>query len=175
MKPLRTLPLVFLVATTAAAGAMAQQSPQYPSQTEPAAPTQPASPMQQATPMPPAPQSHPALSEPQSTTAPTSQMPPPMPPPMPPANPPPVADRAAPNASMSQGAAEQVTINSQPPPPINPGPAPSFSQLANGKQTIDEEAAAAYPLLANDFAYVDKNRDGRITKSEYERWAKHDK
>ncbi|MET0330045.1 MAG: hypothetical protein ABW154_01325 [Dyella sp.] len=65
----------------------------------------------------------------------------------------------------------QVTINSQPPPPVTAGPAPSFSQLAAGKRTIDEQAASAYPLLANDFAYADRSHDGHITKSEYERWA----
>ncbi len=50
------------------------------------------------------------------------------------------------------------------------GPAPSFEQLSGGGKSISEEQAAAYPLLANDFLYADHNRNGKISKSEYEKW-----
>lgn len=58
------------------------------------------------------------------------------------------------------------------PTPRDYGPPPPFAQLASsgdGYITLDE--AAAYPPLANDFIHVDANRDGRISKSEYQRWA----
>jgi len=66
---------------------------------------------------------------------------------------------------------ENVTIQSSMP-AVPSGPAPSFEQLANGGKSITESQAAAYPPLANDFLYADKNRDGRINKSEYELWLK---
>ena len=58
----------------------------------------------------------------------------------------------------------------QPPPQAWPAK-PSFEALdRNGDGSIDENEAAAYPPLANDFIYADKNRDGRISRREYERW-----
>jgi hypothetical protein len=66
-------------------------------------------------------------------------------------------------------AGQQVTINSSVP-PVNAGPAPSFEQLANGKKYISESDASAYPLLANDWAYVDKGHAGRVSKAQYEAW-----
>jgi hypothetical protein len=66
---------------------------------------------------------------------------------------------------------ENVTIQSSMP-AVPSGPAPSFEQLANGGKSITESQAAAYPPLANDFLYADKNRDGHINKSEYELWLK---
>lgn len=66
---------------------------------------------------------------------------------------------------------EHVTIQSSMP-AVPSGPAPSFEQLANGGKSITESQAAAYPPLANDFLYADKNRDGHINKSEYELWLK---
>jgi len=74
--------------------------------------------------------------------------------------------RASTQFNSTQG---QVTINSTMP-KITAGPAPSFEQLSGGSRYITEEQAAAYPLLANDFLYVDKGHTGHITKSQYERW-----
>jgi len=52
------------------------------------------------------------------------------------------------------------------------GPPPAFAQLAHrGAGFISADDADAYPPLANDFIYADANRDGRISKAEYERWA----
>lgn len=52
------------------------------------------------------------------------------------------------------------------------GPAPAFETLdADGNGSIGESEAAGYPLLANDFIKADGNRDGRVSRREYERWA----
>lgn len=52
--------------------------------------------------------------------------------------------------------------------------APSFSSLAgHSGRFITRSEASAYPLLANDFEHADANRDGHISKSEYEHWLKH--
>lgn len=72
-------------------------------------------------------------------------------------------------ATMNTPAGELVVHSSMPPPPPA-GPAPSFEQLSGGGKYITEQQAAAYPLLANDFIHADRNRDGRISKSEYARW-----
>ena len=51
------------------------------------------------------------------------------------------------------------------------GPAPEFAQLdVNGDGFIDSTEAAGYKLLANDFRMADSNRDGRISKREYQHW-----
>ena len=63
----------------------------------------------------------------------------------------------------------QVTVNSGPAPAKPSGPAPDFASFAGGK-AITPEDASKYPLLANDFQYADSNRDGRVSKSEYQRW-----
>lgn len=77
------------------------------------------------------------------------------------------------NINSPQG---QVTINSSVPPVVaGPGPAPSFEQLSGGSRFITEDQAAAYPLLANDFLYVDKGHTGHITKAQYERWLNNNK
>lgn len=53
------------------------------------------------------------------------------------------------------------------------GAPPPFAQLdRRGAGYLTAEDAAAYPLLANDFIYADSNRDGRVSKAEYERWAR---
>lgn len=49
------------------------------------------------------------------------------------------------------------------------GAPPAFDQLAR-MGTISESDAASYPPLANDFIHADRNRDGRISRTEYERW-----
>lgn len=96
----------------------------------------------------------------------------PPPPPMPTTTMAPVAP-AAPAPGMSQAQLNtsqgQVTINSIVP-PVNAGPAPSFEQLSGGTRFITEDQASAYPLLANDFIYVDKGHTGHITKAQYELW-----
>jgi len=95
------------------------------------------------------------------------QPPPPMPPPASTA-----ADAAvgqAPNGQTTQG---QVTVASVPPPASTIAPAPPFEQLSGGSKYITEDQAVAYPPLANDFIHADTNRDGKISKSEYERWIK---
>jgi hypothetical protein len=59
------------------------------------------------------------------------------------------------------------------PTPQGYGPPPSFDQLDRrraGYITADE--ADAYPPLANDFIYADSNRDGRVSRAEYERWSR---
>ncbi|WP_395681013.1 hypothetical protein [Dokdonella sp.] len=68
----------------------------------------------------------------------------------------------------------EVTVNSGQPQPRDYGPAPSFAQLdRNGNGYIGSDQADAYPPLANDFIHADGNRDGRISRAEYERWAAH--
>ncbi|ODU33814.1 MAG: hypothetical protein ABS97_10865 [Lysobacteraceae bacterium SCN 69-320] len=57
------------------------------------------------------------------------------------------------------------------PPAKSWGPKPAFESLdRNGDGSIDENEASGYPPLANDFIYADKNRDGRLSRREYERW-----
>jgi hypothetical protein len=63
-----------------------------------------------------------------------------------------------------------VTVNSGPAPAKPSGPAPDFATLSGGKGAITPTEASAYPLLANDFQYADSNRDGKISKAEYQRW-----
>ena len=71
-----------------------------------------------------------------------------------------------------QTAQGQVTVKSVPPPAPSIPPAPSFKQLAGGGKAITAAQASAYPPLANDFGYADRNKDGKISKAEYERWVK---
>ena len=50
---------------------------------------------------------------------------------------------------------------------------PPFSQLdTRGAGYITSAEADAYPPLANDFIHADSNRDGRVSRAEYTRWAK---
>ena len=81
---------------------------------------------------------------------------------------------AAPSADTDtlQTAQGQVTVKSVPAPAPSIPPAPSFKQLAGGGKAITQAQAAAYPPLANDFGYADRNKDGKISKAEYERWVK---
>jgi hypothetical protein len=101
--------------------------------------------------------------------------PPQQPPPAPQAMPAPASTSAdaavgqAPSAQTTQG---QTTVASVPPPPPTIGPAPPFEQLSGGSKSITEDQAVAYPPLANDFIHADTNRDGKISKAEYERWTK---
>lgn len=75
-------------------------------------------------------------------------------------------------ATLDTPTGELVVRSSMPPAPPA-GPAPSFQQLSDDGTSITEDEAAAYPLLANDFIHADRNRDGRVSRSEYERWVAH--
>jgi len=121
----------------------------------------------EATPPPP-----PADMPPSSMPPPASDAPPPPPPPLPPAPPPPNPDASATGTTMptTQG---PVTVNSAPAPAKPSGPAPDFATLSGGKGSITATQASAFPLLANDFQYADANRDGKISKAEYQRWVQH--
>jgi len=66
----------------------------------------------------------------------------------------------------------KLTVHSVQGPATPVTPPPSFEQLSNGGKSISEEQAAAYPPLANDFEFADRNRDKHISKSEYQRWLK---
>jgi len=65
-----------------------------------------------------------------------------------------------------------VTVKNAPATLPPAGPPPDFAQLAGGGQYISQAQASAYPPLANDFIYADKNRDGKISKDEYQAWIK---
>lgn len=67
----------------------------------------------------------------------------------------------------------ELIVNTGQPAPRDFGPPPPFAQLdRRGVGWLSADDAAAYPPLANDFIYADSNRDGRISKAEYERWAR---
>lgn len=84
------------------------------------------------------------------------------------ATPPMPADQTTATMNTPSG---ELTVHSSMPAPPPAGPAPSFEQLSGGTRYITEDQASAYPLLANDFIYADHNRNGRISKDEYQRWA----
>lgn len=65
-----------------------------------------------------------------------------------------------------------LTVHTAQPGPRTYAPPPPFAQLSRGKGYITSADAEAYDLLANDFIHADSNRDGRISQSEYERWAR---
>lgn len=72
-----------------------------------------------------------------------------------------------------QTADGNLTVRSSQPGPQPAGPPPAFSTLdRRGTGFLTAEDAAGYPLLANDFLYADSNRDGKISKAEYQRWTK---
>lgn len=85
----------------------------------------------------------------------------------PPATTPMPADQTTATMNTPRG---ELTVHSSMPTPPPAGPAPSFEQLSGGARYITEDQASAYPLLANDFIYADHNRNGRISKDEYQRW-----
>lgn len=151
----------------------------------------PPPPAGEATPPPPPPsdtapgtmqQQDPAMPPPAANAPPPpppGDMPPPRPgdappPPRPgdaPPPPPPGGEAGSMGRPMSppQGAG-QVVVNSSPAPAKPSGPAPDFATLSGGKGSISPTQASAFPLLANDFQYADANRDGRVSKAEYQKW-----
>jgi hypothetical protein len=63
-----------------------------------------------------------------------------------------------------------VTLRVGQPPPDHYGPAPDFAKLdVNRDGYISREEAEAYPPLANDFDYI-AHHAARISKAQYERW-----
>ena len=133
-----------------------------------------------ATRVPPPPPGE-ATPPPPPANTPPGTLPPPaadaagMPPPAsdaPPPPPPPSPEAGATGTTMptAQG---PVTVNSGPAPAKPSGPAPDFATLSGGKGFITATQASAFPLLANDFQYADANRDGKISKAEYQRWVQH--
>lgn len=81
---------------------------------------------------------------------------------------------AAPTADQAsyQTPQGELTVRSAPAPAPQIGPAPDFAQLSAGGKGITEAQAVAYPPLANDFLHADSNRNGSISKAEYQRWAR---
>ncbi len=81
-----------------------------------------------------------------------------------------------PNAMGNQGGSRGAVEfrSTMPPAPETSQAAPSWDELSNGSRSITAEQAASYPLLANDFIHADRNGDGRVSKSEYERWKPQD-
>lgn len=76
------------------------------------------------------------------------------------------------HSAVFKTAQGELTINSTAAPAPTIGPAPAFSQLSGGGKAITEEQANAYPPLANDFINADSNKNGSISKAEYEHWTK---
>lgn len=67
----------------------------------------------------------------------------------------------------------ELTVHSGQPQPRDYGPPPPFAQLdTRGAGFLTSTEADAYPPLANDFIHADANRDGKVTRAEYERWAR---
>lgn len=65
-----------------------------------------------------------------------------------------------------------LVVHTSQPPAAAYGPPPAFEQLDRRHAGwLDGADADAYPPLANDFIHADANRDGRISKAEYARWA----
>lgn len=158
-----------------------QTPPPPPGQTMPTDPSQalpPPPPGEATPPPPPAPADNPGMPPP-AAAAPPPPPPPPTPPgPPPPAPPAPPAPGDTGSAGMTSGTTMptpqgQVQVNSGPAAAKPAGPAPDFKTLSGGKASITAEQASAYPLLANDFQYADSNRDGRISKAEYQKWVAH--
>lgn len=66
----------------------------------------------------------------------------------------------------------ELTVHSGPAPVRDYGPPPPFAQLdTQGRGFLSSTQADAYPPLANDFIHADANRDGKVSRAEYERWA----
>lgn len=131
----------------------------------PPPPQVPPPPPGEATPPPPPPDAPPGGMAP--PTADAAGMPPPA------SNAPPPPPEPGTTGTTMPTAQGQVSVNSGPAPAKPSGPAPDFATLSGGKGSISATQASAYPLLANDFQYADSNRDGKISKAEYQRWVQH--
>ncbi len=67
----------------------------------------------------------------------------------------------------------ELIVHSGPAAAHDYGAPPPFAQLdTRGSGELSGAEANAYPPLANDFIHADSNRDGRISRAEYERWAR---
>lgn len=86
--------------------------------------------------------------------------------------PPPPSTMPATDSAAMRTPQGEVTVNSAPAKAPNIAPAPPFEQLSSGGKSISEDQAEAYPPLANDFVHADGNRDGKVSKAEYQRWIK---
>jgi hypothetical protein len=78
----------------------------------------------------------------------------------------------SPTTAAMQTPQGEVIVNSAPASAPAIPPPPSFEQLSGGGKSISESQADAYPPLANDFIHADSNRDGKVSKAEYQRWLK---
>lgn len=82
-------------------------------------------------------------------------------------------ERTDSQTTVFQSPQGEVVVHTGQPETKQYGPPPPFAQLDTrrvGYITGDE--AEAYPPLANDFIHADGNRDGRVSRAEYDRWAK---
>jgi len=175
MKHSRVLLSALVIGSLQFAGTLWAQDQTMPQQ--PSAPPQPqAQPLMPPPPPPPGQSDRPPPPPPGSTDP--QQMQTQVPPPPPGAGdpqqmqpPPPPPPQPGQSTAQTTDKGMPMRVNSSMP-PAPAGPAPSFEQLANGGKSISEAQASGYPLLANDFKYADTNRDGRISKREYEAWLK---
>ena len=63
------------------------------------------------------------------------------------------------------------TVRSGMPAQVAAGPAPPFAVLdKRSRGYLDQSDAEGYPLLSTDFIKADSNRDGKVSKAEYENW-----
>jgi len=68
----------------------------------------------------------------------------------------------------------EVVVHTGQPGPRDFGPPPPFEQLDRaGLGAIGADEADAYPPLANDFIHADGNRDGRVSRREYQHWSQN--
>jgi len=68
----------------------------------------------------------------------------------------------------------ELVVNSSQPQAHDYGAPPSFAQLDTSHAGyVTPSEADAYPPLANDFIHADANRNGKVSRAEYERWAAH--
>jgi hypothetical protein len=66
---------------------------------------------------------------------------------------------------------EIVTIRATQSQSQTTSPPPAFASLdTDHSGSLSPQEAAAYPPLANDFEHADSNRNGKISKSEYQHW-----
>lgn len=64
-----------------------------------------------------------------------------------------------------------VQVNAGPGQIAPAGPAPDFAQLDSDHDgSISRSEATGYSLLANDFNYADSSHNSTISKSEYAHW-----